>query len=100
MHDCMWLPHKYSLCASSCLLGLSITPICSLLPSLYSWTMASSSLSNPPLPAECTAEIIEKASITSEFDHQDWHGHPWQQPPRCSHRQGALVYFPAQQLFS
>src|SRR6266852_980899 len=100
MHDRMWSPRKYSLRASSCLLGLSIIPICSLLPSLYSRTMASSSSSNPPLPAECVAEIIEKASITPKFDHQDWHSHPWQWPPHCSHRQGALVYFPTQQLSS
>ena len=39
--------------------------------------------SNPPLPAE---RVAEKASVTPEFDHQDW--------------QGASVYFPSQQLSS
>src|SRR6267154_3007554 len=53
--------HKSSLRASSYLLGLFITHICSLLfPPLYSRTMASSSSSNPPPPAEKAAEIIDK----------------------------------------
>src|ERR1700680_1940761 len=57
MHDLMRPSRKSSLRASFCLLGLSL--MCSLLPSIYSRTMASSS-SNPPPPAERAAEIIDK----------------------------------------